>query len=97
MEVTDSDVGRICSDLSAISERAVTIQNLYNEGVLISKGGRTYPTNAYALLLGGVFRNNSIRCAMFKGREKTLDRTMFLDRRECEGPVYRQRTRTPSC
>ncbi len=90
VEVLDADVERICSDLSAISGRPVTIQNLYNEGVLARKGGRTFPTNAYALLLGGVFRDNRIRCAMFKGKEKTLDKTMFLDRRECEGPVYRQ-------
>lgn len=88
--VETEDVERICRDLSEMSGREVTIQNLINEHVLIKKSRGYSPTNAYALLLGNVFINTTIRCAMFKGKEKNLDKTMFLDRRECEGPIYKQ-------
>ncbi|MDR0523684.1 MAG: winged helix-turn-helix transcriptional regulator [Candidatus Methanoplasma sp.] len=89
-EVTEEATNRICSDLSAISGTKITVQNLINEKVILKRGDGFAPTNAYALLQGGVFAFTEVRCALFKGREKNLDRTMFLDRRECTGPVYRQ-------
>ena len=88
--VTEESVNKICSDLSKIAGMNITAQNLINEKVIIKKGDGYAPTNAFALLQGGVFTFTEVRCALFKGVEKNLDKTMFLDRRECIGPIYQQ-------
>ncbi|MDY0237206.1 MAG: ATP-binding protein [Gudongella sp.] len=89
-EVTEEATNKICSDLSKIANAKITMQNLINERVIIKKGGDYVPTNAYALLQGNVFVFTEVKCALFKGLEKKLDKTMFLDRREYVGPIYQQ-------
>ncbi len=43
-------------------------------------------SNAYALLTSDYFPFSKTQCAVFKG----TDRTVFLDKREYTGPIYRQ-------
>lgn len=51
-----------------------------------SDEGRLLATNAYVLLTSEYFSFSKTQCAVFKGN----DRTMFLDKREFVGPVYKQ-------
>ncbi len=90
IEVTDETTEKMCSDLSAIAGTKITVQNLINEKVILKKSDGYIPTNTYALLQGDVFRFTEVKCALFKGVEKRLDNSMFLDRRDCFGPVYQQ-------
>ena len=87
---------RLCSDIRRyIAEskevpvskvREITAVNLENWGI-IKKSGETYlPTNAFILLTKNTFRFAKIQCALFKG----VDRAVFVDRREFDGPVYIQ-------
>lgn len=89
-EVTEEVTDRICSDLTKIAKEDITVQDLINAKVIVKRGNGYAPTNAYALLQGGVFAFTEVKCALFKGLEKRLDKTMFLDRRECVGPIYQQ-------
>ena len=96
---TEYDAGsamRLCSDIRRyIAEskevpvskvREITAVNLENWGI-IKKSGETYlPTNAFILLAKNTFRFAKIQCALFKG----VNRAVFVDRREFDGPVYTQ-------
>ena len=59
---------------------------LVSWGVLEERDGKLLPTNAFALLTGNNALPTKVQCAVFKGNTRTI----FVDRREFEGPVYEQ-------
>ncbi len=92
----ESDALQLCKDIRAyLSEskaiplanvREITITNLENWGILKRNGQAYLPTNAFLLLTKNTFRFAKIQCALFKGE----NRAVFIDRREFDGPVYKQ-------
>ena len=51
-----------------------------------NKDGNVLASNAYVLLTSDYFPFSKTQCAVFKG----TDRTVFLDKREYTGPIYKQ-------
>ncbi|MDR0523117.1 MAG: putative DNA binding domain-containing protein [Candidatus Methanoplasma sp.] len=90
LALTDESMEKVCSDLSEIGGRRFSPKDLRNMRLIVSGEGESVPTNAYALLDGSVFVAATVRCACFRGTSKPTDRELFIDQRECEGPVYRQ-------
>ncbi len=71
------------------SETEVTEKTLESLGVLKNINGELFPTNAYALLTLSDFYDFSrcsVRCACFRG----VDKTVFLDKFDCSGPIFEQ-------
>lgn len=66
--------------------REITEVNLENWGIIKKSGENYLPTNAFILLTNNTFRFAKIQCALFKG----INRAVFVDRREFDGPVYTQ-------
>ena len=64
----------------------VTVRNLENWGLVKRVGGERVPTRALLLLTSNPYRFARIQCGQFKG----TTRTVFLDRREYDGPLYEQ-------
>ncbi|MCI8311807.1 MAG: ATP-binding protein, partial [Lachnospiraceae bacterium] len=64
----------------------VTIQNLINWGIVKNLDGVLVPTNAFVLLTNNTFPFAKIQCALFKG----IERVIFIDKRDFEGPLYEQ-------
>ncbi|MBR1910811.1 MAG: putative DNA binding domain-containing protein, partial [Treponema sp.] len=88
-------VAALCADINKyISEKEidapkVTERTLEAFGVLKNINGDIQPSNAFALLTKPdrfEFINAGIRCACFKGADKST----FIDKLDCEGPVYVQ-------
>ena len=71
-------------DKSAIKE--MTIQKLEDFGVLCRVGGELSPTHAFALMTDNKVRYAKIQCARFKGTQRDI----FIDKREFDGPIYKQ-------
>lgn len=73
-------------ELPLAKVKKITVTNLENWGIL-KKNGRNYlPTNAFVLCTSNTFRFAKIQCALFKG----VDRAVFIDRREFDGPIFDQ-------
>ena len=51
-----------------------------------NKDDSVLASNAYVLLTSDYFPFSKTQCAVFKG----TDRTVFLDKREYTGPIYKQ-------
>lgn len=66
--------------------RDVTVQNLINWGVIKNLEGTLVPTNAFVMLTNNPFPFVKIQCALFKG----VERVVFIDKRDFEGPLYEQ-------
>ena len=66
--------------------KPVTRAQLRKWGVLIPKGGTDVASNAYALLIGDELIAPKVKCALFKG----TDRSIFIDRRPLGGSVIDQ-------
>ena len=64
----------------------VTVQNLINWGIIKNVDGTLVPTNAFVLLTDNTFPFAKIQCALFKG----IERVVFIDKRDFEGPLYEQ-------
>lgn len=64
----------------------VTLRNLENWGLIRRIDGKRVPTRALLLLTSNPYRFARIQCGQFKG----TTRTVFLDRREYDGPLYEQ-------
>lgn len=84
---------QLCKDIedfrkkAGMTEHSVKTEQLINWKILKqSDEGRLLATNAYVLLTSEYFSFSKTQCAVFKGN----DRTMFLDKREFVGPVYKQ-------
>lgn len=98
LEVTETEIEDLCNKLRANAlehcrtddERRrikpVTKNMLVSWGVLEEREGKLLPTNAFALLTGSGALPTKVQCAVFKGNTRTI----FVDRREFEGPVYEQ-------
>ena len=98
LEVTEKDIENLCNKLrnNALEHcrtdeerqriRPVTKNMLVSWGVLEEREGKLLPTNAFALLTGNNALPTKVQCAVFKGNTRTI----FVDRREFEGPVYEQ-------
>lgn len=99
LEVTEEDIQTLCrqmrevalanskSELQRESVRDVTKNVLLGWGILKkADDGKVYPTNAYAYLTGQDGFRSMIQCGMFKG----TTRTVFVDRRNYDGPLWEQ-------
>ena len=99
VEVTDEDIKNLCeqmkevaianskSNLRRSSVKDVTKNVLLSWGILKKdENEKIYPTNAYVYLTGQGGLRSMIQCAVFKG----TTRTVFLDRRNYEGPLLEQ-------
>ena len=99
IEVTDEDIKNLCeqmkevaianskSNLQRSSVKDVTKNVLLSWGILKKdENEKIYPTNAYVYLTGQGGLRSMIQCAVFKG----TTRTVFLDRRNYEGPLWEQ-------
>ena len=98
LKVEDSEVEALCRRMyeeaveNASTEeqrkviKPVTRAQLRKWGVLISKGGVDVASNAYALLIGDELVAPKVKCALFKG----TDRSIFIDRRPLGGSVIDQ-------
>lgn len=64
----------------------VTVQNLINWSIIKNVDGTLVPTNAFVLLTDNTFPFAKIQCALFKG----IERVVFIDKRDFEGPLYEQ-------
>ena len=99
MEVTEEDIDTLCrkmkevaiansnSNIQKAAVKDVTKNVLISWGILkLGEDGKIYPTNAYVYLTGqGGFRS-MIQCGVFKG----TTRAIFLDRRNYDGPLWKQ-------
>ena len=91
-EVTEEATQDLCNDIedfrkkAGLSEHTVRKEQLFNWKVLKKREGNVLASNAYALLTSDYFQFSKTQCAVFKG----TDRTIFLDKREYTGPIYKQ-------
>ena len=99
IEVTDEDIKSLCeqmkevaianckSNLQRSAVKDVTKNVLLSWGILKKdENEKIYPTNAYIYLTGQGGLRSMIQCAVFKG----TTRAVFLDRRNYEGPLWKQ-------
>ena len=99
MEVTDEDIKSLCeqmkevaianckSNLQRSEVKDVTKNIMLSWGILKKdENEKIYPTNAYIYLTGQGGLRSMIQCAVFKG----TTRAVFLDRRNYEGPLWKQ-------
>ena len=99
IEVTDEDIKSLCeqmkevaianckSNLQRSAVKDVTKNVLLSWGILKKdENEKIYPTNAYVYLTGKSGYHSMIQCAVFKGKT----RSVFLDRRDYEGPLWKQ-------
>ena len=99
LEVTDEDIKSLCeqmkevaianckSNLQRSAVKDVTKNVLLSWGILKKdENEKIYPTNAYIYLTGQGGLRSMIQCAVFKG----TTRAVFLDRRNYEGPLWKQ-------
>ena len=90
--VIEEDIDKLCGDIERFREKTgmeakkVKKEQLINWKILKQSEGQLLATNAYALLTSDYFPFAKTQCAVFKG----TDRTVFLDKREFDGPVYEQ-------
>ena len=90
--VIEEDIDKLCGDIERFREKTgmeakkVKKEQLINWKILKQSEGQLLATNAYALLTSDYFPFAKTQCAVFKG----IDRTVFLDKREFDGPVYEQ-------
>ena len=91
-KVTENAVKKLCSDIvrfrseMGLPERDVTITQLMNWKLLKSENDSPMASNAFVLMTSDYFPFSKTQCAVFKGTE----RTVFLDKREFSGPIYKQ-------
>lgn len=75
------------SNLQRSAVKDVTKNVLLSWGILEKdENEKVYPTNAYVYLTGQGGMRSMIQCAVFKG----TTRSVFLDRRNYEGPLWEQ-------
>ncbi|MEG1825165.1 MAG: ATP-binding protein [Cloacibacillus sp.] len=96
--VTHEAVEGLCKDikehmLNAVSSEEekriipdVTKEQLLNWKILKKTETELLATNAFVLLTSNYFRFAKVQCALFKG----TDRDVFIDKKECSGPLYEQ-------
>ncbi|MCK9171797.1 MAG: hypothetical protein M0P01_15410 [Treponema sp.] len=94
-QYNDEITQKLCNDIHRFMEKdgtpcpAVTKETLESFGVLKRVNDDFVPTNAYGILTNSFLTEydcSIVRCACFKGTDKAV----FLDKRDCEGPIYDQ-------
>lgn len=99
LNLSDQDIEKLCTDMKRVALsnckdstqrekiKDVTKNVLLNWGVLAEdENGDIHPTNAYVFLTGQDTFLSKIQCGMFKG----TTRTVFVDKRDYEGPLWEQ-------
>ena len=99
LTVTDEEIAELCRQMKEVAvsnakskAQAEEIKDV-TKNVLLSWGllaeaedGSVRPTNGYVYLLGKDEFLSQIQCGMFKGKT----RTVFVDKREYSGPLWKQ-------
>ena len=91
-EVTEEATQALCEDIESfrkkagLTEHSVKKEQLFNWKILKNQDSNVLASNAYVLLTSDYFPFSKTQCAVFKG----TDRTVFLDKREYTGPIYKQ-------
>ena len=99
LTVTDEEIAELCRQMKEVAvanakskAQAEAIKDV-TKNVLLSWGllaeaedGSVHPTNGYVYLLGKDEFLSQIQCGMFKGKT----RTVFVDKREYAGPLWKQ-------
>ena len=88
IEVTDEDIKSLCEQMKevAIANCKSNLQRSAVKDVTKNVNEKIYPTSAYIYLTGQGGLRSMIQCAVFKG----TTRAVFLDRRNYEGPLWKQ-------
>ena len=98
LSITDEEIEELCkamkaqaiknahSDEQKESIKDVCRQQLRSWGILIERDGKDYPANAFAILTGCGELHIATQCGVFKGTTKEV----FVDRREYDGPLWKQ-------
>ena len=96
--LTDEELSTFCkrmtefsiehaNDKERNSVRELTVNQLNAWGVIVERGGKFYPSNAYMLLTDeNPFEFCKIQCGRFKG----LNRSIFIDKKEYTGAICNQ-------
>ena len=80
-----NELRRVINERSTNS-KGVSVENLISWGLLKVHEGSLLPSIAFRLLTANDLHFAKIQCARFKG----LTRSVFLDRKEFDGPIYQQ-------
>ena len=98
VKVSEADIEQMCEAMTeaALSNcdgptqrrevKPVTRNQLISWGVLAERDAEVLPTNAYVFLQGLDAFHSRIQCGVFKG----TTRAVFVDKRDYEGPLWRQ-------
>ena len=91
-KVTDDAVEELCKTIehyrkeADLPKRRVNLTQLVNWKLLKETDGDLLASNAFALMTSEYFPFSKTQCAVFKGTERSI----FLDKREYTGPLYKQ-------
>ena len=85
-KVTDEKIKKLCTDLQKYIKREIKIIDLVNMKLIKESSNGYLATNTFTLLTGNHYEYAYIQCARFKGKT----RSVFIDRKEYEGPLYEQ-------
>lgn len=80
-----NELRRVIAERST-SHKKVSVESLISWGLLKEQDGSLLPSIAFRLLAANNLYFAKIQCARFKG----LTRSVFLDRKEFAGPIYKQ-------
>ena len=90
--VTEEAIQKLCNDILSyrrkmgLPDREIGIPQLVNWKLLKMENETILPSNAFVLMTSDFFPFSKTQCAVFKG----TDRTVFLDKKEFDGPLYEQ-------
>lgn len=99
LDVSNEEIDKLCAEMKEVAlancknaaqrqaVKNVTKNVLLNWGILAEdENGYIHPTNAYVFLTGQDVFLSKIQCGMFKG----TTRAIFVDKRDYEGPLWKQ-------
>ena len=98
--VSDEEIEQVCSDMTEYAKsrckskeerdaiRPLTKNQLLSWELIEEREGKTIPAYGFNLLAGKALPSvmSRVQCAVFKG----TTRAVFVDRKEYDGPIYRQ-------
>lgn len=98
--ITDEEIEQVCFDMTEYAKsrcnskadsdaiRPLTKNQLRSWELIVDRDGLMVPTYGFNLLAGKSIPSvmSKVQCAVFKG----TTRSTFVDRKEYEGPIYRQ-------
>lgn len=99
LDISNEEIDKLCAEMKEVAlancknaaqrqaVKDVTMNVLLNWGILAEdEDGYIHPTNAYVFLTGQDVFLSKIQCGMFKG----TTRAIFVDKRDYEGPLWKQ-------